>query len=69
MRANPGASLADLIRLGKRPRTSTVPSLKHLEEAGLVKHPGKGAYTVVDPPKAKPAWLEPLSGKSGAARR
>jgi hypothetical protein len=28
MRANPGASLADLIRLGRRPRTSTVASLK-----------------------------------------
>jgi hypothetical protein len=34
MRANPGASLADLIRLGRRPRTSTVLSLKRLEEAG-----------------------------------
>jgi hypothetical protein len=42
MQANPGASLADLIRLGRRPRTSTVLSLKRLEEAGLVEHPGKG---------------------------
>jgi hypothetical protein len=44
MRANPGASLADLIRLGRRPRTSTVASLKRLEEAGLAEHPGKGMY-------------------------
>ena len=42
MRANPGASLADLIRLGRRPRTSTVLSLKRLEEAGLIEHPSKG---------------------------
>jgi hypothetical protein len=34
MRANPGASLADLIRLGRRPRKSTVSSLKRLKEAG-----------------------------------
>jgi hypothetical protein len=67
MRANPGASLADLIRLGRRPRTSTVLSLKRLEEAGLVEHPGKGVYTAVDqalPPK--PAWVEPLSGRQVA---
>jgi hypothetical protein len=63
MGANPGASLADLIRLGRRPRTSTVASLKRLEEAGLVEHPRKGVYKAVDqaePPK--PAWIEPLSG-------
>jgi hypothetical protein len=62
MRANPGASLSDLIRLGRRPRT-TVLSLKRLEEAGLVEHPSKGVYAAVDqaaPPK--PAWVEPLSG-------
>jgi hypothetical protein len=63
MRANPGASLADLIRLGRRPRTSTVLSLKRLGEAGLVEHPSKGVYTAVDqPPTPKPAWIEPLSG-------
>jgi hypothetical protein len=64
MRANPGASLADLIRLGRRPRTSTVLSLKRLEEAGLVEHPSKGVYAAVDqalPPKQ--AWVEPLSGR------
>jgi hypothetical protein len=61
MQANPGARLADLIRLGRRPRTSTVLSLKRLEEAGLVEHPSKGVYAAVDqaPP---PAWFEPLSG-------
>jgi hypothetical protein len=68
MRANPCASLADLIRLGRRPRKSTVASLKRLEEAGLVEHPGKGVYTAVDPDlietlKPKSAWVEPLSGK------
>ena len=63
MRANPGASLADLIRLVRRPRTSTVLSLKRLEEAGLVEHPSKGVYTVVDQaPSPKSAWVEPLSG-------
>ena len=63
MRANPGANLADLIRLGRRPRTSTVLSLKRLEEAGLVEHPSKGVYTAVDQaPPTKPAWVEPLSG-------
>jgi hypothetical protein len=62
-RGNPGASLADLIRLGRRPRTSTVLSLKRLEEAGLVEHPSKGVYTAVDQaPPPKPAWIEPLSG-------
>jgi hypothetical protein len=67
MRANPGASLADLIRLGRRPRKSTVASLKRLEEVGLVEHPGKGVYTAVDPDliktlKPKSTWTEPLSG-------
>jgi hypothetical protein len=62
-RANPGASLADLIRLGRQPRTSTVLSLKRLEEAGLVEHPSKGVYTAVDQaPPPRPAWIEPLSG-------
>jgi hypothetical protein len=64
MRANPGACLADLIRLGRRPRTSTVASLKRLEEAGLVEHPTKGVYKVVDEAQTpKPAWTEPLSGR------
>jgi hypothetical protein len=63
MRANPGASLADLIRLGRRPRTSTVLSLKRLEDSGLVEHPSKGVYTAVDEaPPPKPAWIEPVSG-------
>jgi hypothetical protein len=63
MRANPGASLADLIRLGRRPRTSTVLSLRRLEKAGLIEHPSKGVYTAVDQaPPAKSAWVEPLSG-------
>jgi hypothetical protein len=67
MRANPGASLADLIRLGRRPRTSTVLSLKRLEEAGLVEHPSKGVYTAVDQaPPPKSAWVEPLSGRQVA---
>jgi hypothetical protein len=63
MRANPGASLADLMRLGRRPRTSTVLSLKRLEEAGLIEHPSKGVYTAVDQaPPPKQTWVEPLSG-------
>ena len=64
MRANPDASLADLIRLGRRPRTSTVASLKRLEEAGLVEHPSKGQYRVVDQVTTpKTAWVEPVSGR------
>jgi hypothetical protein len=67
MRANPGASRADLIRLGRRPRTSTVLSLKRLEEAGLIEHPSKGVYTAVDQaPPPKTAWVEPLSGRQVA---
>jgi hypothetical protein len=63
IRANPGASLADLIRLGRRPRTSTVLSLKRLEGAGLVEHPSKGVYTAIDQaPPPKSTWVEPLSG-------
>jgi hypothetical protein len=63
MRANAGASLADLIRLGRRPRTSTVASLQRLEEAGSVEHPSKGVYRLVDQaPPPKSAWVEPLSG-------
>jgi hypothetical protein len=63
MCANPGASLADLIRLGRRPRTSTVLSLKRLKEAGLVEHPSKGVYKAVEQASSpKPAWTNPLSG-------
>jgi hypothetical protein len=64
MRANPDASLADLIRLGRRPRTSTVASLNRLEEAGLVEHPSKGQYRIVGQVMTpKPAWVEPVSGR------
>ena len=64
MRANPGSSLADLIRLGRWPRTSTVLSLKRLEEAGLVEHPSKGLYRAVDQaPPPKTAWIDPLSAR------
>ena len=63
MRANPGSSLANLIRLCRRPRTSTVLSLKRLEEAGLVEHPSKGQYRAVDQATPKPAWIDPLSGR------
>jgi hypothetical protein len=49
MCANPGASLA--IRLGRRPRTSTVASLKRLEETGLVEHPSKGLFKRLTDPR------------------
>jgi hypothetical protein len=47
--------------------------LKRLEEAGLVEHPAKGVYRAVDPdlietPKRKSAWIEPLSGTHVARR-
>jgi hypothetical protein len=64
MHANPDASLADLIRLGRRPRISTVASLKRLADAGLVEHPSKGQYRVVDQATTpKPAWIGPVSGR------
>jgi hypothetical protein len=63
MRANPGANLADLIRLGRRPRKSIVSPLKRPEEAGLVEHPAKGVYKIVDQdPPPKRVWVERLSG-------
>ena len=77
MRANPGSSLADLIRLGRRPRTSTVLSLKRLEEAGLVEHPSKGQYkggrpspaeTGTDRPTERQACRAPYGRWSSAGR-
>jgi hypothetical protein len=68
MRANPDASVTEIIRMNGRPRNSTVLSLERLENAGLVEHARRGKWTVVDPdllevPAAKPAgWIEPLSG-------
>jgi hypothetical protein len=69
MRANPHASLTEILRMNGRPRNSTVTSLKRLEAAGLVEHAGRGKWTVVDPdlPREKPAgWIAPLSGKHTA---
>jgi hypothetical protein len=83
MRAHPDVTtLAEIIRLGRRPRTSTVASLKRLEEAGHVEHRSKGVYVAVDtradsgldpgivePPPARPegsVWVAPLSGKHRA---
>ena len=63
MRANPARASPISIRLGRRPRTSTVLSLKRLEEAGLVEHPSKGQYKAVDQAPPKPAWIDPLSGR------
>jgi hypothetical protein len=68
MGANPGASLARIIALNGRPRTSTVEALERLEKAGLVEHAERGKWTLVDPdlleaPTPKPAgWIAPLSG-------
>ena len=63
MRANPGSSLANLIRLCRRPRTSTVLSLKRRAAAGLVEHPSTGPYRAVDQAPPKSAWIDPLSGR------
>jgi hypothetical protein len=69
MRANPSASVTEIIRLNGRPRNSTVASLERLEKAGLVEHSARGKWTVVDPdlaeaPTPKPAgWTAPLSAK------
>jgi hypothetical protein len=68
MRANPGATVTEIIRMNGRPRNSTMLSLERLEKAGLIEHARRGKWTVVDPdllevPAPKPAgWIEPLSG-------
>jgi hypothetical protein len=73
MRANPDASVTELIEMNNRPRNSTMLSLERLEKAGLVEHASRGKWIAVDPdfprdqsPGAltpRPAgWLEPLSG-------
>ena len=75
MRANPGASVTELIRMNGRPRNSTVLSLDRLEKAGLVKHARRGKWTVrvgsggdlLEVPAPKPAgWIEPLSANHKA---
>jgi len=72
MRANPRATVTELIRMNGRPRNSTVLSLDRLEKAGLVEHAGRGKWKVVDPdllevPASKPAgWIEPLSANHKA---
>ena len=72
MRANPRATVTELIRMNGRPRNSTVLSLDRLEKAGLVEHAGRGKWKVVDPdllevPAPKPAgWIEPLSANHKA---
>ena len=68
MRANPDATVTEIIRLSGRPRNSAVLSLERLEKAGLVEHAGRGKWIAVDPdlleaPAPKPAgWIAPLSG-------
>jgi hypothetical protein len=72
MRANPGASVTEIVRMNRRPRNSTVLSLDRLEKAGLVEHAGRGRWKVVDSelleaPAPKPAgWIEPLSANHKA---
>jgi hypothetical protein len=45
------------------PFPSEIVSRFRPEAAGLVEHPSKGVYTVVDEvPPPKPDWAEPLSG-------
>ena len=54
------AQLAE--RLGLHPNGVRL-HLERLEEAGLVEHPSKGQYRVVDEVTTpKPAWIEPVSG-------
>ena len=50
MRANPGASVTEIIRINRRPRNSTMASLERLERAGLVEHQGRGKWTVAEAP-------------------
>ena len=74
MRDNPGATIAQLTKLSGRSRSSTVLSLKRLEEAGLVNHGSHGSWVVIEddpdatdegtplPPKTA-HWVAPLSAK------
>jgi hypothetical protein len=48
MRANPGASVTEIIRINRRPRNSTMASLERLERAGLVEHEGRGKWIAVE---------------------
>ena len=72
MRASPGASVTEIIRMNRRPRNSTMLSLDRLEKAGLVEHAGRGKWGAVDPdllevPAPRPAgWIEPLSANRKA---
>jgi hypothetical protein len=54
MRANPGASVTEIIRINRRPRNSTMASLERLEKAGLVEHAARGKWTVVPPDDPPP---------------
>ena len=40
MRANPDATVTEIIRMSGRPRNSAMLSLERLEKAGLVEQPG-----------------------------
>src|SRR5208337_2826875 len=73
MRDNPDATIARLTKLSGRSRSSTVLSLKRLEEAGLVNHGGHGSWAAIEddpdpidegtPLRPKTAdWVAPLSG-------
>ena len=72
MRASPGASVTEIIRMNRRPRNSTMLSLDRLEKAELVEHAGRGKWVAVDPdllevPAPRPAgWIEPLSANRKA---
>jgi hypothetical protein len=72
MRANPGASVTEIIRMNRRPRNSTVLSLDRLEKSGLIEHARRGKWSVVGPdlpeaPAQRPAgWIEPLSANHNA---
>jgi hypothetical protein len=72
MRANPGASVTETIRMHERPRNSTVRPLERLEKAGLVEHGGRGKWTPIDADLLEAAapkpsgWVERLSGKRAA---
>jgi hypothetical protein len=48
MRDNPGATVARLVELSGRPRSSTVLSLNRLELAGVVNHRGHGSWVAAE---------------------
>ena len=69
MRASPGASVTEIIRMNRRPRNSTVLSLDRLEKAGLVEHAGRGKWKVMNPDLLEVPGVEAVLAGLSPCRR